>query len=136
MKTMKKSTLFFFLSCIGWLCLFPLLTSCDKDEESPSATQNKLVGIWEAVPTLTYYASSPALRIAFKADQTIGLYPVYQGDRYHLLSETQLEIIKKENEVRQIYTISFNENQTLTIYNFQDGTDTYNIKNITFKKTE
>lgn len=133
MKTMKKSSLCFMLSFVGLLFLSTLLISCDNDDEPRPDNQTTLIGTWQAIPTKEY-TPWQELTIEFKADQTIHLYAPYLGDSYNLVGETKLEIIKKENSARLTYDITFNEDQTITIYNFQDGTETLNVKNITFKK--
>lgn len=132
MKTMNKSSLCFMLSFLGLFFLSTLLVSCDNDDEPQPDNKTALTGTWQAIPT-NEYTPWQELTIEFKADQTIHLYTPYQGDSYNLVG-SKLEIIKKGSSARQTYDITFNEDQTITIYNFQDGTDTLNIKNITFKK--
>lgn len=135
---MKITKTFSFLSSriflvFSLLCLsFP---GCKKEGLDPlDEWRTRLIGTWQAIPT-DEYKPYKDLIIEFKADNTIDLYFPHQGNTYYLISETELKINWKEITRNDVYKISFNKDQTITIYNFDDGTTSEVEKNITFKKT-
>lgn len=133
MKTFRKPFVFSFLPLLALFLTFTQLNSCEEEDNPIKELNNVLVGTWQAIPTWAYKPYKDLI-IEFKADHSIDLYFPFVGDAYYLTSETSLEIIHMENMSHRSYTISFNGDQTITIYNFQDGKTTQVEKNITFEK--
>lgn len=135
MENLKKTSLSKFLKLCALLLSFTLLPGCEEDAILLAGLKNILIGTWQAIPTEQYKPSGELL-IEFKADNTIGLHPTMTGDTYSLISTSAIDI-RWEHDYGQggyTYEITFNEDLTITIYNFHDGTTTLNEKNITFKK--
>lgn len=136
MKTFQKPFVFSFLPLLALFLTFTLLSGCEEEKEDPLAElKATLIGTWQVIPTDEYkpYLDYNTI-IEFKTDHTIGLYEPFIDATYNLITEKSLYIKWKDNTGGYVYEISFNEDQTITIYNFEDNSVTEVIKNITFKK--
>lgn len=134
MKTFRKPFVFHLVPLFLLFFTFTLLSGCEEEKEDLLAElKATLIGTWQVIPT-DEYKPYKDLIIEFKADNTIDLYFPHRGNTYYLISETELKINWKEITRNDIYKISFNKDQTITIYNFDDGTTSEVEKNITFKK--
>ncbi len=131
MAIIKKNYHVIYRLLAGLLFLNLCISCSDQDDELP-ALKKYLVGVWEAVPTTEY--GTEGLTLHFQPDRTVEDYFFLTGNFYYLVNPTEIAFIPQDSMKGRVYKISFNPDGTITIYNFEDGTLTSNIKNITFNK--
>lgn len=135
MRTIKKKPTRFLYRWLFWICLASIGIGCDKKEDKKEVPltefEARLVGMWKVVSTPEYSSSNV---IRFNPDHTIEYYVPLVGDTYRVTVPTEIVFIQKETLKEYVYDFTFNEDGTITIYNFVDNSATSYVKNVTFKK--
>ena len=102
------------------------------DDEDYEGEYLKLIGSWKAIESTSNMPISDML--IFQKNGWIDAYEPIVGWSYHLVSDSEIKFQDPTGEKKIICKFVFDNDSTLTIYNFVNGYLTADLKDVTFLK--
>ncbi len=121
------------LLLILWLTIMLIGGGACSNENSYESEYLKLTGSWKVIKSSAQDMPTFDILI-FQKDGLIDAYEPIIGWSYSLISDSEIKFQDPTGEKAFYCKFVFNDDSTLTIYNFVDNYLTEVVKNITFSK--
>ena len=118
---------------ILWLTIMLIGGGACSDEDNYESEYLKLTGSWKVIKNSAQDMPTFDILI-FQKDGLIDAYEPIIGWSYSLISDSEIKFQDPTGEKVFFCKFVFNDDSTLTIYNFVDNYLTEVVKNVTFSK--